>query len=66
MSIDQYSTTPANNDLTNYFKTGMRPSQVKNAGWDVMADLASYGMSLPAAGGSANCQATPQGVPPHG
>lgn len=40
MSLDQYSTTPSNNDLTNYFKTGMRPSAVKNAGWDLMADLA--------------------------
>src|SRR5689334_21968133 len=54
MSIDQYSTTPANNDLTNYFKTGMRPSSVKNAGWDIMADLASYLVSLPTAGGTAN------------
>ncbi|HSN18273.1 MAG TPA: hypothetical protein VLV87_08675, partial [Gammaproteobacteria bacterium] len=54
MSIDQYSTTPANNDLVNYFKTGMRPSAVKNAGWDIMADIASYIVSLPTAGGSAN------------
>lgn len=53
MSIDQYSITPANNDLTNYFKTGMRPSAVKNAGWDIMADLASYVVSLPAASGTA-------------
>ena len=54
MSIDQYSTTPANNDLTNYFKTGMRPSAVKNAGWDIMADLASYLVSLPTAGGTSS------------
>ncbi len=63
MSIDQYSTTPASNDLTNYFKTGMRPSQVKNAGWDVMADLASYSVSLPAAGGSANALTAANGRP---
>lgn len=63
MSIDQYSTTPANNDLTNYFKTGMRPSQVKNAGWDVMADLASYSVSLPTAGGSANALTATNGRP---
>lgn len=53
MSIDQYSTTPSSNDLTNYFKTGMKPSQVKNAGWDVMADTAGA-MSIPTAGGTAN------------
>lgn len=63
MSIDQYSTTPSSNDLTNYFKTGMRPSQVKNAGWDVMADLASYSVSLPAAGGSANALTVANGRP---
>ena len=56
MSIDQYSTTPSGNDLTGYFKTGMKPSQVKDAGWDIMADLASYSVSLPAAGGSANAR----------
>ncbi|HEY3645500.1 MAG TPA: hypothetical protein VGM16_09190 [Gammaproteobacteria bacterium] len=54
MSIDQYSTTPANNDLTNYFKTGMRPSSVKSAGWDIMADLASYLVSLPTAAGTSS------------
>ena len=63
MSIDQYSTTPSSNDLTNYFKTGMRPSQVKNAGWDVMADLASYSVSLPTAGGSANALTVANGRP---
>ena len=63
MSIDQYSTTPSSNDLTNYFKTGMKPSQVKDAGWDIMADLASYSVSLPAAGGSANALTAANGRP---
>jgi|GEM_PF-6989577 len=63
MSIDQYSSTPANNDLTNYFKTGMRPSAVKNAGWDIMADLASYVVSLPTAGGTANALTVSNGRP---
>lgn len=63
MSIDQYSTTPSNNDLANYFKTGMRPSQVKTAGWDIMADLASYAVSLPTAGGSANALTAANGRP---
>ena len=63
MSIDQYSTTPSSNDLTNYFKTGMKPSQVKNAGWDVMADLASYSVSLSTAGGSANALSVANGRP---
>jgi len=56
MSIDQYSSTPASNDLTNYFKTGMRPSAVKTAGWDVMADLKDNHWSLVTAGGTANAQ----------
>lgn len=63
MSIDQYSITPANNDLTNYFKTGMRPSAVKNAGWDIMADLASYAVSLPTTGGAANALTVSNGRP---
>ena len=63
MSIDQYSITPANNDLTNYFKTGMRPSAVKNAGWDIMADLASYVVSLPTAGGTATALTASNGRP---
>ena len=63
MSIDQYSITPANNDLSNYFKTGMRPSAVKNAGWDIMADLASYVVSLPTAGGTASALAVSNGRP---
>lgn len=63
MSIDQYSTTPSSNDLTNYFKTGMKPSQVKDAGWDIMADLASYSVSLPAASGSANALTVANGRP---
>jgi hypothetical protein len=56
MSIDQYSTTPSSNDLTNYFKTGMRPSAVKTAGWDVMADIAQLLNATPAGGGTANAQ----------
>lgn len=63
MSIDQYSATPSSNDLANYFKTGMRPSQVKTAGWDIMADLASYAVSLPTAGGSANALTAANGRP---
>lgn len=63
MSIDQYNTTPSSNDLTNYFKTGMKPSQVKDAGWDIMADIASYEVSLPAAGGSANALTVANGRP---
>ncbi|MGH7238714.1 MAG: hypothetical protein ACREHG_01475, partial [Candidatus Saccharimonadales bacterium] len=55
MSLDQYSQTPASNDLANYFQTGMAPSAVKTAGWDIMADLAGlYG--LPTSAGSANAQ----------
>lgn len=56
MSIDQYSQTPASNDLANYFQTGMAPSKVKNAGWDIMADLAQQIASLPTSAGSANAQ----------
>ena len=63
MSIDQYSNTPASNDLSNYFQTGMRPSAVKNAGWDIMADTASYLVSLPAAGGTANALTVANGRP---
>lgn len=55
MSWDQYNQTPASNDLSGYFATGMSPSKVKNAGWDVMADLAQF-MSLPTSGGTANAQ----------
>ncbi len=55
MSWDQYSQTPASNDLSGYFQTGMAPSKVKNAGWDMMADLAQF-MSLPTSGGTANAQ----------
>ncbi len=58
MSLDQYSQTPASNDLANYFQTGMRPSAVKIAGWDIMADLAMQigAGSLPTTGGTANAQ----------
>lgn len=56
MSLDQYSKTASSNDLTGYFKTGMRPSQVKTAGWDIMADLAQLFNALPAGGGTANAQ----------
>lgn len=55
MSWDNYSQTPASNDLSGYFQTGMAPSKVKNAGWDIMADLAQF-MSLPTSGGTANAQ----------
>ena len=55
MSWDNYSQTPASNDLSGYFQTGMAPSKVKNAGWDIMADLAQF-MSLPTSAGTANAQ----------
>ena len=63
MSIDQYSATPASNDLVNYFQTGMKPSQVKNAGWDVMADIKSYLAALPTAAGTANALTAANGRP---
>src|ERR1051325_5304933 len=63
MSIDQYSSTPASNDLTNYFRTGMRPSAVKTAGWDIMADLASYIVGLPTASGTPNAITVSNGRP---
>lgn len=53
MSFDQYSETPASNDIPNYFQTGMAPSKVKNAGWDVMADLASRFAAIHTTGGTA-------------
>lgn len=56
MGLDLYSTTPASNDLLNYFQTGMRPSAVKTAGWDIMADLAQLFNATPAGGGTANAQ----------
>src|SRR5579864_6016999 len=63
MSIDQYSATPTANDMVNYFQTGMRPSAVKTAGWDVMADIKSYSASIPAAGGTANALTVANGRP---
>lgn len=56
MSLDKWSTTPSLNDMATYFQTGMRPSAVKTAGWDVMADMAQLFNSLPVSGGSANAQ----------
>jgi hypothetical protein len=56
MSLDQYSQTPASNDLPGYGNTGMRPSLVKNAFWDVMADSAQQFLGLPTSGGTANAQ----------
>ena len=56
MGLDLYSTTPASNDLLNYFQTGMRPSAVKTAGWDIMADMAQLFNATPAGGGTANAQ----------
>lgn len=63
MSVSDYSTTAASNDLVNYFKTGMRPSSVKNAGWAIMADIASYLRSLPNGAGTANAQTVANPVP---
>lgn len=56
MSLNQWSTTPASNDIVNYFQTGMRPSSVKTAGWDIMADLAQILNATPTGGGTANAQ----------
>lgn len=58
MSLDKYSQTPASNDLPGYGNTGMPPSLVKNAFWDVMADLCQVvgSGSLPTSGGTANAQ----------
>lgn len=55
MSRDQWSQTPASNDLSGYGQTGMAPSKVKNAFWDVMADL-TVDASLPTSAGTANAQ----------
>lgn len=65
MGFDLWSTTPASNDMANYFQTGMRPSAVKTAGWDIQADLASmYGLKgVPAATGTANAIAVANARP---
>lgn len=60
MSWDQYSETPASNDLANYFQTGMAPSKVKNASWDIMADLASRFAAMHTSAGTANAQTVTQ------
>lgn len=46
------STTPANNDRTGGFKTGMRPSSVKNAGWADEAIMAQLFNALPVGAGT--------------
>lgn len=56
MGLNLWSTTPATNDMVNYFQTGMRPSAVKTAGWDIMADMAQLWNATPAGGGTANAQ----------
>lgn len=58
MSLDQWSQTPASNDLPGYGNTGMRPSLVKNGFWDTMADVCQVigTGSLPTSGGTANAQ----------
>lgn len=55
MAGNLYSQTPASNDMANYFQTNMLPSKVKIAGWDIMADIATWN-GLPTSGGSANAQ----------
>ncbi len=56
MAIEVYNQTPASNDMANYFQTGMAPSKVKNAGWDIMADMAQQLLGMPTTGGTANAQ----------
>jgi len=56
MALNLWSTSPASNDMVNYFQTGMRPSSVKTAGWNVMADLAQLFNAIPAGAGTANAQ----------
>lgn len=65
MGFDLWSTTPSNNDMANYFQTGMRPSAVKTAGWDIQADLASMAglKGVPAATGTANAIAVANARP---
>lgn len=60
MSWDQYSETPASNYITGYFLTGMAPSNVKVAGSDIMADLASRFAAMHTATGTANAQVVTQ------
>lgn len=56
MALNLWSTTPSSNDMANYFQTGMRPSAVKTAGWDIMADLAQLFNATPVGAGTANAQ----------
>lgn len=56
MALNLWSTTPSSNDMANYFQTGMRPSAVKTAGWDIMADMAQLWNAFPAGAGTANAQ----------
>lgn len=62
-SLSDYSQTPASNDMANYFQTGMAPSKVKNAGWDIMADMADYIVGGYTSGGTANAQTLTQTRP---
>lgn len=63
MGLDKYSTTPALNDMATYFQTGMRPSAVKTAGWDVMADMAQLFNFKQVAGGTVNALTVAQPRP---
>lgn len=63
MSLNQWSSTPSNNDLTGYGKTGMQPSQVKNAFWNLMADIKQALFGLPTATGTGNAQVVTQTRP---
>lgn len=54
--LSKLSTTPASNDQANYFQTGMRPSAVKTAGWNIGSIVAQLFNALPTGGGTANAQ----------
>ena len=50
--LSQFSTTPASNDLAQFFQTGMRPSKVKNGAWQIMACMAQLFNSKNTASGT--------------
>lgn len=40
LDLSKFSTTPTSNDIASYFQTGMKPSSVKTAGWNIAAIVA--------------------------
>lgn len=54
--LSKLSTTPASNDQANFFQTGMRPSAVKTAGWNLGSIVAQLSNSLTTGAGTANAQ----------